>query len=372
MMEAQKKRDNLKLAQLEIETKGKLGALQAIDQDEYEIGKYPAGKYATVDVLRDKYNKGGYQAILEHNERYPVPIANVDPVSKHFTPIVVEDLKIDKKLDYDISQKMKGLSSFKVVGNIAGTPLYKGNENSQEYKDLREDIITSMSNNPDFSTRLMASKDFMKFLDDYEEKTGLDRATLISEDGALPQIRYDYVSKKFDERAVNRINKGAKPSTGGGGRSSYFFIGGKDSKFTYTPTEDGYVATDKEGTSGAPLDFTGMKKGRKQTVGIINPMVKYIGNDEFEIIGKEKGEESFMPLVKIIVPKSEIAARYQLTDRGMSEFFGYKLPKAGKTAKTAKTVSLKTLQGLLSKPGYEGQTIESLTKYYKDNGYSVN
>jgi hypothetical protein len=115
-----------------------------------------------------------------------------------------------------------------------------------------------------------------------------------------------------------------------------------------------------------------MKKGRKQTVGIINPMVKYIGNDEFEIIGKEKGEESFMPLVKIIVPKSEIAARYQLTDRGMSEFFGYKLPKAGKTAKTAKTVSLKTLQGLLSKPGYEGQTIESLTKYYKDNGYSVN
>jgi hypothetical protein len=48
-------------------------------------------------------------------------------------------------------------------------------------------------------------------------------------------------------------------------------------------------------------------------------------------------------------------------------------PAAGTTSAPTKgkTISNATLQGLLNKPGYEGQTIEDLVKYYQDNGYTV-
>ena len=47
-------------------------------------------------------------------------------------------------------------------------------------------------------------------------------------------------------------------------------------------------------------------------------------------------------------------------------------PGTKTAAPTGKKVKLTTLQGLLGTPGYEGQTEETLRKYYEDNGYTIN
>jgi len=304
MMEAQKKRDHLGVANMQIEIASKLGALQAIDKDEYEIGKYPAGKYATVDLLREKYNKGGFGAIVEHNENYPVPIAQVDEDSKHFTAVKVEDPKLDKTLDYTISKQMLGQGKFKVIGSVAGTPIYQVDENSPEYKAMKETIVNQLASNPDYALKVMATKDFNKFLDEYGEKTGIDRATLISEQGALPEIRREYIAQKYEQRIVNQVKKAGKPKSGGSD-NAMFFVGGKNTgKFTFTPREDGYISTDSESTPGIALKFAGDVGGKAKIVGVYNPAVKYLGGELFEVVGREEGKSAYLPPVAIVVPTS--------------------------------------------------------------------
>lgn len=329
LMQAEKSGDVLTYSQTQIDINNELGRLKMLDADEHELNRAKLSGSVTAISAQDVYNKKGYQGLLEDNEIHVVPLANIDPKSGHFTLADIKDPMLSKKIDYNVAARLKTMADKKMVGSVNGVPLYKADPNSTEFKNMRTQVLNEILNDPAVLRAEMATPEFRKFYEDYHARTGMDYAEMKDPSMGLPRITEEYLNKKYDNALArsNQIKFAPNTSKSKETYDARFFVNGKNiGKFTFTGSPDGTVITDDFSKSGIVLKFKGDLSGSGSTKpvvqGIMNPELKYLGNDKFMVTGRPEGKGPSRR-VSLVVDKSEVTSKYNLTDAGLEYYLGY-------------------------------------------------
>jgi hypothetical protein len=329
MMQAEKDGDILTYSKKQNEITNELGRLKMIDTDEYELNKAKLSGSVAAGPAQEVYNRAGYQGLLEDSQIHVVPLASIDPESGHFTVIDVKDPMLSKKIDYNVASRLKSIPDKKVVGSVNGVPLYKADPNSAQFKEMRSQVLNEIMSDPAVLRAEMATDEFRKFYQDYHNRTGMDYEEMKDPSMGLPKITEEYLNKKYDN-ALARSNQIKFAPNASKSKETYdpnWFVGGKNKGgFSFTSNPDGTVTTDDYNKSGITLRFKGDVSGSGSTKpvvqGVINPEIKYVGNDKFMVTGRPEGKGPSRR-VTLVVDKSEISSRYNLTDTGLEYYLGY-------------------------------------------------
>jgi hypothetical protein len=403
MMQAEQSGDILTYSKKQNEITNELGRLKMVDTDEHELNRAKLAGSVTAGPAQEVYNKGGYQGLLADNQIHVVPLANVDPDSGHFTITDIKDPMLRTKFDYSIRRKLKTIADTKGVKSVNGVPRFIVDPNSKEYKDMRAEVIDETLRDPAVLRSEMATDEFRKFYEDYHNRTGIDYAVMKDPSLELPKITEEYLNRKYDSALSlnNEVRFGPNAPKPKENYDPNMFIGGKNKgNFSFTPNPDGTISTDDYNKSGIMLRFNGSISGlpvaKNAVQGIINPNIKYLGNDKFMVTGRPEGKGP-TKTITLVVDKSEITSRYNLTDYGLEYYLGYTAgapgtaPAASTSAPSApvttspthgdvnsgvkqtkaKTVKRSTLKSLVGTKGYEGYSEQELLDYYKSQGYTV-
>lgn len=287
--------DPITFAQKQQDIMLNLGKLQAIDNEEFEIYKDKKGS-VTRPIAKKLHSQGGMPAIEEWNRRYwfaPLTITNTN--SGYTT---VNDV-YTKNIDSSIDEKAKLIlgDKYKQVGKVGAAPLLELDVADPSYKENENKIIGNLLMDKEFKKSVLYDTDFKDYYDVKLQENGLDPEQV--DETFVDKVYTDFVTDRFKKRVLPKQKIGPKPTsgrTGGGNAKSViivnddgsFFVKGQP--FEHRPSTDGdgsYVVGTKGG-GDAVVGFPGTSDGTYSTYQVMNPHVKYLGNDEWEVVGNVK------------------------------------------------------------------------------------
>ena len=365
--------DPITFAQKQQDIMLNLGKLQAIDNDEYEIFAVDKKGSATRPLAKELFSKQGMQGIMEHDRRYWfAPIGIVEKDSGRFR---VNDV-YTKNIDSSIDEKAKLVlgDKYKQVGKVGAAPLLELDVTDPSYKENENKIIGNLLMDKDFKKSVLYDTDFKNYYDVKLQENGLDPEQV--DETFVDKVYTDFVTDRFKKRVLPKQKVGPKPTSGrsGGGSAKSVIIVNDDGSFyvkgqpfNHNPSTSGdgsYVVGSKAG-SDAIIGFPGFDGKINSTFQVINPNVKYLGNDEWQVVGGVKNQYGKTIEKTIKVTTDNIRASLGLDNNSMA-MYGYK-PKPRVATPQPQTNS-KPKKKKLSLPEWQKQnpkgTIADYKKYF--------
>lgn len=337
LMNAYKAGDRMKMAQIQNEMKSEIGVKHIVDRDEKVLNE-TSDKSVTKPQALELYNKGGVGAIQQHNERYFfAPIGQVDEESGSFKINNVSNPNIDKVLSRRISEQIKNLPTTKLVSGGKGEIITEVDENSIEYKDAKQNVINGILENNDIVNQIVYTKDFKNYYDKFLDANKID--AMEADELDVEDAVKGFVEEKYKLNEGKKVRYKAISSGGSSKTNSNYFLGGKNvGRWTFTPNENGATKVEVEGNASASPIFSGFIGDKKVDKKLLKPIVKYIGDDMFEVSGLEDIRGILVPTKEPIrIPKSEIVNIFKLSEDGLkANFAGYNPKGAAPKAQAPK------------------------------------
>lgn len=337
LMNAYKSGDRMKMAQIQNEIKGEIGIKHIVDRDEKSLNE-TSDKSVTKSQALELYNKGGVDAIKQHNQRYFfAPIGEVDEESGSFKIYNVSNPNIDKLLSRRITEQIKNLPTTKLVKGGQGEIITEIDQNSNEYKAAKQNVISGIIENDDLVYQIVHTKDFKNYYDKYLETNKI--ADIEADEIDVEDALRGFVEEKYKLNEGKKVRYKSIPSGGKTSDNAAYYSSGKNSgRWNFTPIDNGSIEIEVEGNPSATPVFSGEIDGKKTSLKLIKPNVKYIGNDVFEVSGlMDLGGGVLTPTKKPLkVSKSSITSIFGLTEQGLKAKLGYKSQAAPASKPTKK------------------------------------
>ena len=328
-------RDPIEFAEKKQEITNKLGMIRAMDNDEYEIYGVQKKGSVTRDLVRSLHSKGGMPAVEEYNSiMWFAPAGNIDKESGVFRINDVYTKNIDKVIDEN-TKKVLG-NDYKQVSKVGSTPMYEMDVTSADYKEKKDKVLQNLLMDKDFEKSVLYNSDFQDYYAEKLKENGMDPYQ--PNPDFLNKTYTEFVTNRFGSRIIPKQKMGATPrkSSGGNGPSiliskndgSWFMKGQPFEYFPSTKGDGSYVVGTKAGTNIVP-GFQGVDKddvlGNFQ---ILNPNVKYLGGDEWEVTGKNATAEDPDDIGKVDmyakVSTDNLKATLGLDDTALAAKWGYR------------------------------------------------
>lgn len=339
LMNAYKSGDRMKMAQIQNEIKGEIAIKHIVDRDEKSLNE-TSDKSVTKSQALELYNKGGVDAIKQHNQRYFfAPIGEVDEESGSFKIYNVSNPNIDKLLSRRITEQIKNLPTTKLVKGGQGEIITEIDPNSNEYKAAKQNVISGIIENDDLVDQIVHTKDFKNYYDKYLETNKI--ADIEADEIDVEDALKGFVEEKYKLNEGKKVRYKSIPSGGGSKTTdnpSYYSSGKNSGRWNFTPIDNGSIEVEVEGNPSAKPVFNGTINGEEASRQLIKPNVKYIGNDMFEVSGLvDLGQGILNPIPKPLrVSKSSITSIFGLTEQGLKAKLGYKSQAAPASKPTKK------------------------------------
>jgi hypothetical protein len=332
IMNAYNSGDRMKANQLKSDLLNKLEVAKVVDRHEYALGKLPANN-VTTKLAQDIYNKEGIMGFAEHNRKYPfAPIAKIDVDNGDFEVFQVADPKLTRTLSQSIKTTIDSLPKTKRIAQSGGSFVYQVDPTNPEYNAAKQKVIQSIKESS--GDKILYTKDFKDFYDNYLTKNGIDyeEAADIDVNNALNA----YLTKKYDEVEVKSVRY-EKPTQAKGGFNIFVDNSGnsaysRNKKYRFDKQADGSWLLNPAMSANETLDFEGVEIGpngkpqepRKLTMKEVS--LKYIGNDTWEVNGYESIRGTDIA-VKAQVKTPAIKNKTGYTNEDLTKLFGYKSPQ---------------------------------------------
>jgi hypothetical protein len=332
MMDAFASNDVMVMNQLQTDLINKSGMLKAIDNEEYELFNKEARPSSSRKLAQELYSKGGIQALMDHDKRYWfAPISQVDKDSGYFQVVDFNGKDVGKTIDNYIDRIYA--QKYKPTGNTLGSSLiYKVDQQDPYYVTNRNMAFNELVQDDNFRESVLHSNDFKDYYDDYLEEKELDPYKATEQD--LDEIYTKFVEDKFNRRntAKTKFSGSMAKGKGKGGNTELITLPGGGYQYNgyyYTPTsEDGLfqVETESIGELGSTFRGYRVSKGTPssnlESIKVIKPNIKYLGEDDFEISGVYKNKDATIP-IKMRVNTSDVATNFKLDSKRIAGIFGY-------------------------------------------------
>lgn len=333
------RKDPLEFQRKADEVKYQLGKLQAIDNDEYEIFSVEKKGSVTRPLAKELYKKGGPAALMEHDARYWfAPVSNIDPKSGRFK---VNDV-YTKNIDSTIDEKAKLVlgPKYKTVGKVGSAPLLELDMTDPKAVENQQTIVNNLIMDKDFKKSVLYDADFKDYYDVKLQENGIDPQEV--DETFVDKVYESFVTDRFKKRLLPKYKTGGTPANGDNAKSviivnddGSFFVKGQPFNHIPSTNGDGSYFVGTKGQGDAIIGFPGESGGLESTFQVINPNVKYLGNDEWEVKGNVKTQYGTKEKV-IKVNTNNIRTSLGLDNSSLS-MYGYKpKPKAEQPKKEDK------------------------------------
>lgn len=326
------RKDPLEFQRKSDEVKYQLGKLQAIDNEEFEIYQEKKGS-VTRPLVKKLHGQGGMPAVEEWNKRYYFsPLTFTNPKSGYVTVNDVYAKNMDSVMD-DNTKKVLG-KDYKQVGKLGSNPLFEMDITSPDFQKKKETIVNNLIMDKEFQKSVFYNPDFLDYYDKKLEENGIDPNE--QNPDFLNKVYTDFVTDRFTSRIVPKQRMGGTPARPRGNDSKTVIIRNEDGSFTIkgnpfnyntSINDDGSYTVGTKAAGNAVLAFPGESDGKKSTFKVINPNVKYLGNDNWQVSGKTEvtiGKATSSVDKVILVNTDDIKSTLSLNETALSAMYGYK------------------------------------------------
>jgi hypothetical protein len=327
-IEAKRSGNHVEAERIKQQIKNEVQVQRGVDMDHRSLNK-PSSKSVTKLQAQKDYNAGGgVNAMMEDLRKYGdfSYVEDIDEESGSFKIKDIPNPRLGSTISREIKTRIAPLAKTKAMGKSGTANLYGIDKDSDAYKQERQAIIDKVLLDRNAVYATMHTPEFKAYYDDFLGKLGIDHEEANQAD--IDEAVEGYVSKVYDMEEAKNYVKEEKISSGGSSKTnSNYFLGGKNvGRWTFTPNENGATKVEVEGNASASPIFSGFIGDKKVDKKLLKPIVKYIGDDMFEVSGLEDIRGILVPTKEPIrIPKSEIVNIFKLSEDGLkANFAGYK------------------------------------------------